>query len=90
MQNQNPYLGLSRKEIKTLLRANKGNEAALAQLNAALEAQTPYKAGRLKENEMSEVASILEAVQSGAQVADLSQRAGQALTLLTPFKKQAA
>jgi hypothetical protein len=94
---QNRYLGLSKKELKSLKRANKGNPEALKLIDEAFDAlKPPYKAGRLSNVDISAVAEIATSIVkigAGGQTLtfdeavskNLVEKAEQLLTAVRPF-----
>jgi hypothetical protein len=66
----NPYLGLSKLELKSLLRVNKKSQHATMQIQQALEALTPYHGGRLSPEDMSLVAAVVSDAPEGPKKTD--------------------
>ncbi len=85
----NPYINLSKREIKKLIPLNKDNPAAIAQLEEALKALTPYGAGRLKADDMSTVGLALAHAQEVMESMQApTDKIVAAIALLAPFKNK--
>ena len=85
MSENNPYASLSRAELKALEKLHKNNPPTLLLVQDALKDSTPYRAGRLRNTEMSDVAKALKLAIAANPNPEVVSKAEQALAIVDKF-----